>query len=213
MQEYQRKFIELSLNKGVLKFGSFTLKSGRVSPYFFNAGLFNTGDDLLTLGRCYAHAIMDYELDFDMMFGPAYKGIPLVSAAAIALALDHHKNLPWCYNRKEAKDHGEGGNLVGAKLQGNVLVLDDVITAGTAIRESYDLINANNAVFKMAITALNRKEKGKGALSAIDEVKQSLGIDVHSIVNFDDLLSYIEQDAKLKAHVDDMLAYRERYGV
>lgn len=213
MQEYQRKFIELSLNKGVLKFGSFTLKSGRVSPYFFNAGLFNTGDDLLTLGRCYAHAIMDYELDFDMMFGPAYKGIPLVSATAIALALDHHKNVPWCYNRKEAKDHGEGGNLVGSKLQGNVLVLDDVITAGTAIRESYDLINANNAVFKMAITALNRKEKGKGELSAIDEVKQSLGIDVYSIVNFDDLLSYIEQDAKLKAHVDDMLAYRERYGV
>lgn len=212
MQEYQRKFIELALSKGVLKFGSFVLKSGRTSPYFFNAGGFNTGDDLATLGSCYAHALVDSGIKFDVLFGPAYKGIPLACATAMALAREHGINMPWCFNRKEKKDHGEGGNLVGAPLKGDILLVDDVITAGTAIRESDEIIKANCAHFKAALIALNRKEKGQGEKSAIAEAEETLGIKIVSIVSFDDLLKYIENDDKLKEHVPAMLEYRKQYG-
>ena len=212
MQEYQRKFIELALSKGVLKFGSFVLKSGRTSPYFFNAGGFNTGDDLATLGSCYAHALVDSGIKFDVLFGPAYKGIPLACATAMALAREHGINMPWCFNRKEKKDHGEGGNLVGAPLKGDILLVDDVITAGTAIRESDEIIKANGAHFKAALIALNRKEKGQGEKSAIAEAEETLGIKIVSIVSFDDLLRYIENDDKLKEHVPAMLEYRKQYG-
>lgn len=212
MQEYQQRFIELALSRGVLKFGSFTLKSGRQSPYFFNAGGFCTGDDLCALGSCYAHALVDSKIKFDVLFGPAYKGIPLACATAMALSAEHHLNTPWCFNRKEAKDHGEGGNLVGAPLKGDVMLIDDVITAGTAIRESDAIIKANGAHFKAALIALNRKEKGLGEESAIDEAKRTLGIEIISIVSFDDLVTYIEQDATLRPHLEAMLAYREQYG-
>ncbi len=212
MQDYQKKFIDLSLEKGVLKFGSFVLKSGRTSPYFFNAGLFCTGQDLATLGSCYAQAIINAKLDFDIVFGPAYKGIPLATATAMALSSEHGINVPWCFNRKEAKDHGEGGNLVGAKLTGDVLLIDDVITAGTAIREAANIIKSTNSNFKAAVIALNRMEKGQGDISAIDEVKKNLGIEVISIINFDDLLTYIEQDEELSRFKDAMERYRECYG-
>jgi orotate phosphoribosyltransferase len=212
MQEYQRKFIELALSKGVLKFGSFVLKSGRTSPYFFNAGGFNTGEDLATLGSCYAHALVDAGVSFDVLFGPAYKGIPLACATAMALSSEHNRNVPWCFNRKEKKDHGEGGNLVGAPLKGDILLVDDVITAGTAIRESETLIKENGAHFKAAIIALNRMEKGKGDKSAIAEAEEQIGIRIISIVTFDDLLKYIENDDKLKEHIPAMLEYRKQYG-
>lgn len=212
MQDYQRRFIELALKRGVLKFGSFTLKSGRQSPYFFNAGGFCTGEDLYTLGSCYAHALVDSKISFDVLFGPAYKGIPLACATAMALSSEHKVNVPWCFNRKEAKDHGEGGNLVGAPLKGDIMLIDDVITAGTAIRESDAIIKANGANFKAALIALNRKEKGQTNESAIDEARRTLGIEIVSIVSFDDLVTYIKDDAQLSAHLDDMLAYREQYG-
>lgn len=212
MQDYQRRFIELALKRGVLKFGSFTLKSGRQSPYFFNAGGFCTGEDLYTLGSCYAHALVDSKISFDVLFGPAYKGIPLACATAMALSSEHKVNVPWCFNRKEAKDHGEGGNLVGAPLNGDIMLIDDVITAGTAIRESDAIIKANGANFKAALIALNRKEKGQTDESAIDEARRTLGIEIVSIVSFDDLVTYIKDDAQLSAHLDDMIAYREQYG-
>lgn len=212
MQDYQRRFIELALKRGVLKFGSFTLKSGRQSPYFFNAGGFCTGEDLYTLGSCYAHALVDSKISFDVLFGPAYKGIPLACATAMALSSEHKVNVPWCFNRKEAKDHGEGGNLVGAPLKGDIMLIDDVITAGTAIRESDAIIKANGANFKAALIALNRKEKGQTDESAIDEARRTLGIEIVSIVSFDDLVTYIKDDAQLSAHLDDMIAYREQYG-
>ncbi|MBO6258469.1 MAG: orotate phosphoribosyltransferase [Succinivibrio sp.] len=213
MQEYQRQFIELALNRGVLKFGSFVLKSGRTSPYFFNAGGFCNGEDLATLGSCYAKALVDSGVKYDVLFGPAYKGIPLACATAMALARDHQQNVPWCFNRKEKKDHGEGGNLVGAPLQGDVLLIDDVITAGTAIRESDALIKENGAHFKAALIALNRQERGQGDRSAIAEVEDSLKIQVISIISFADLLSFVEKDANLKVHESAMKAYREQYGV
>lgn len=212
MQDYQRRFIELALKRGVLKFGSFTLKSGRQSPYFFNAGGFCTGEDLYTLGSCYAHALVDSKISFDVLFGPAYKGIPLACATAMAMSSEHKVNVPWCFNRKEAKDHGEGGNLVGAPLKGDIMLIDDVITAGTAIRESDAIIKANGANFKAALIALNRKEKGQTDESAIDEARRTLGIEIVSIVSFDDLVTYIKDDAQLSAHLDDMIAYREQYG-
>lgn len=212
MLDYQKEFIELALAKGILKFGSFTLKSGRVSPYFFNAGLFNNGEDLMRLGKCYANAIVEHDIKFDVLFGPAYKGIPLACASAMALAIYHNKNVPWCFNRKEAKDHGEGGNLVGAKLENDVLLIDDVITAGTAIKESDKIIKDNKANFKAALIALNRMEKGQGSLSAISEVKESLNIEVYSIITFDDLLGYIQKDSTLKEYEHKMQEYRELYG-
>lgn len=212
MQDYQRRFIELALERGVLKFGSFILKSGRTSPYFFNAGLFCTGGDLAVLGSCYAHALVRSCLSFDMLFGPAYKGIPLACATAMALSSEHGINVPWCFNRKEIKDHGEGGSLVGAKLQGDVIVIDDVITAGTAIRESDSIIKKAGGHFKGAVIALNREEKGTAELSAIDEVQNNLGIRVVSIITFSDLISYLEEDEMMKSHLKAMYAYREVYG-
>ncbi len=212
MQDYQRRFIELALDKGVLKFGSFILKSGRVSPYFFNAGLFCTGQDLAVLGSCYAQALVNSGIKFDMVFGPAYKGIPLACAAAMALSSEHGINVPWCFNRKEIKDHGEGGGLVGARLQGEVMVIDDVITAGTAIGESDKIIKKAGAAFKGALIALNRQEKGHSELSAISQVKADYGIDVISIITFSDLLEYLEDDEVMKGHLKAMYEYREVYG-
>ncbi|MCF5502923.1 orotate phosphoribosyltransferase, partial [Pseudomonas syringae] len=178
MQAYQRDFIRFAIDRGVLRFGEFTLKSGRTSPYFFNAGLFNTGSALAQLGRFYAAAVAESGIRFDVLFGPAYKGIPLASATAVALAEHHGRDLPWCFNRKEAKAHGEGGSLVGSPLAGNVLIIDDVITAGTAIREVMQIIKDQDATAAGVLIALNRQERGNGELSAIQEVERDFGIPV-----------------------------------
>ena len=213
MKDYQHDFIDFAIHAGVLRFGEFTLKSGRTSPYFFNAGLFNTGEHLARLGKCYAQAIIDSDIAFDVLFGPAYKGIPLAAAASIALAEHHGKNSPWCFNRKEAKDHGEGGNLVGAGLAGRVLVIDDVITAGTAIRESVDIIQAAGAQLAGVIIALDRQERGRDSRSAIQEVEDSLGIRVASIVKLEHLLEYLQGQTGRGEDVAKIEAYREQYGV
>jgi orotate phosphoribosyltransferase len=213
MQDYKTAFLEFATEVGVLRFGEFTLKSGRVSPYFFNAGLFNTGRQVARLGRFYAQAIQDSRIEFDLLFGPAYKGIPLATAAAIALADHHERDLPYCFNRKEAKDHGEGGNLVGASLAGRVLIVDDVITAGTAIRESVDIIQAAGATPAGVVISLDRQERGKGERSAIQEVEQDLGIPVASIVTLADLQSYLEARADSAATLERIQAYRARYGI
>jgi orotate phosphoribosyltransferase len=213
MQDYKREFIEFAIQNQVLRFGQFTLKSGRISPYFFNAGLFNTGAQLARLGRYYAAAIQDSGVAFDTLFGPAYKGIPLASAAAIALAEHHDRNVPWCFNRKEAKDHGEGGSIVGAPLAGRILIIDDVITAGTAIRESMEIIQAAGAQAAGVVIALDRQERGKGELSAIQEVERNFGMQVVSIITLADLMEYLEGDATLGQHLDAVRAYRQEYGV
>ena len=213
MQDYQQAFLEFAIEAGVLRFGEFTLKSGRISPYFFNAGLFNTGRHLARLGRFYAQAIVDSGRDFDVLFGPAYKGIPLAAATGIALADHHERDLPWCFNRKEAKDHGEGGNLVGAPLQGRVLIVDDVITAGTAIRESVDLIQAAGATPAGVVIALDRQERGRGERSAIQEVEQDLGLPVTSIVTLSDLQTWLEGGAGNADTLERIRAYRAEYGV
>lgn len=213
MQAYQRDFIQFAIERGVLRFGEFTLKSGRTSPYFFNAGLFNTGVALAKLGRFYASAIVDGGIDFDVLFGPAYKGIPLAAATAVALAEQHGRDLPWCFNRKEAKDHGEGGTLVGAPLQGRALIIDDVITAGTAIREVMQIIDAQGAKAAGVLIALNRQERGKGELSAIQEVERDFGIPVVSIVSLEQVLEYLAGDAELKRHLPAVEAYRAQYGI
>jgi orotate phosphoribosyltransferase len=213
MQDYQQAFLEFAIDAGVLRFGEFTLKSGRVSPYFFNAGLFNTGRHLARLGRFYAQAIVDSGRDFDVLFGPAYKGIPLAAATGIALADHHERDLPWCFNRKEAKDHGEGGNLVGAPLEGRVLIVDDVITAGTAIRESVDIIQAAGATPAGVVIALDRQERGRGERSAIQEVEQDLGLPVTSIVTLADLQAWLEGGAGNADTLERIRAYRAEYGV
>jgi orotate phosphoribosyltransferase len=213
MKSYQHEFIDFAIRAGVLRFGDFTLKSGRSSPYFFNAGLFNTGEHLARLGRFYAEAISASGIRFDVLFGPAYKGIPLAAAASIALADHHGSNVPWCFNRKEAKDHGEGGNLVGAGLEGRVLIIDDVITAGTAIRESVDLIRAAGATLAGVVIALDRQERGTGQQSAIQEVEQAHGIRVASIVTLADLLDYLRKQPARGEAVAKIEAYREAYGV
>ncbi|AEA77498.1 Orotate phosphoribosyltransferase [Vibrio cholerae LMA3984-4] len=202
MKAYQREFIEFALEKQVLKFGEFTLKSGRKSPYFFNAGLFNTGRDLARLGRFYAAALVDSGIEFDVLFGPAYKGIPIATTTAVALADHHDVDTPYCFNRKEAKDHGEGGNLVGSKLEGRVMLVDDVITAGTAIRESMELIQANKADLAGVLVAIDRQEKGKGELSAIQEVERDFGCAVISIVSLTDLITYLEQQGNNTEHLE-----------
>lgn len=212
MQQYKHNFIEFALSREVLKFGEFTLKSGRQSPYFFNAGLFNTGQDLAKLGEFYAQAIQSRGIKFDVLFGPAYKGIPIATTVAVALFNQFGVDTPCCFNRKEVKDHGEGGNLIGAKLQGDILLVDDVITAGTAIRESMEIINANQANLAGVLIALNRKEKGKGELSAIQEVERDYGCQVFSIVDFDDLLQFIEKSPQYAPYLAKMRAYREQYG-
>lgn len=213
MQQYQRDFIEFALSRNVLKFGEFTLKSGRKSPYFFNAGLFNTGRDLAKLGEYYAAAIQASGLSYDVLFGPAYKGIPIATTVAVALAEKFECDKPCCFNRKEAKDHGEGGNLIGAPLTGKVLLVDDVITAGTAIRESMEIIQANGATLAGVMIALNRKEKGKAELSAIQEVERDYACQVFAIVDFDDLLEFIEEKSEYAQYLSAMRAYRESYGV
>ncbi|AHL73940.1 orotate phosphoribosyltransferase [Stutzerimonas stutzeri] len=213
MQAYQRDFIRFAIERGVLRFGEFTLKSGRTSPYFFNAGLFNTGSALAQLGRFYAAAVVDSGIDFDVIFGPAYKGIPLAAATAISLAEHHQRDLPWCFNRKEAKDHGEGGTLVGSPLTGRVLIVDDVITAGTAIREVMQIIRAQGAEAAGVLIALNRQERGQGELSAIQEVEQDYGMPVVSIVSLAQVLDFLAQDAQLKQHLPAVEAYRDQYGI
>ena len=213
MQAYQREFIRFAIERGVLRFGEFTLKSGRISAYFFNAGLFNTGSALAQLGRFYAAAVADSGIDFDVIFGPAYKGIPLAAATAISLAEHHQRDLPWCFNRKEAKDHGEGGTLVGAPLCGRVLIVDDVITAGTAIREVMQIIQAQGAQAAGVLIALNRQERGQGQLSAIQEVERDYGMPVVSIVSLAQVLEYLAEDEQLKRHLTAVEAYRDQYGI
>jgi orotate phosphoribosyltransferase len=213
MQSYQREFIEFAIEKGVLKFGEFTLKSGRTSPYFFNAGLFNTGDAIAKLGRFYAAAIEDAKIDYDVMLGPAYKGIPLATTTVVALANDFGKDVPYVFNRKEVKDHGEGGNLVGAPLAGRVLIIDDVITAGTAIREVMTLIDENGATPAATVIALNRMERGTGELSAIQEVERDYNMQVASIISLDDLVEYLEEQGGRDAELTAIREYRDEYGI
>ncbi len=213
MHAYQREFIEFALARQVLKFGEFELKSGRKSPYFFNAGLFQRGSDLAKLGRFYAQAIQNAGVHFDVLFGPAYKGIPLVSTTVVALAEHHQVDKPWCFNRKEAKDHGEGGIIVGAPLQGKVLIVDDVITAGTAIRETMALLEKTGAQAAGVVVALDRQERGQGELSAIQEIEQQYGIKVTPIICLHDLISFIQQTPSLQTYAGKIEEYRQRYGV
>ena len=213
MRNYKTEFIRFALSGNVLRFGEFTLKSGRVSPYFFNSGLFNTGADLARLGEFYATALQAQKLDYDVIFGPAYKGIPIGTAVSIALFNRFGVDKPVCFNRKEAKDHGEGGNLIGSPLQGKVLLVDDVITAGTAIREAMELISANQAELSAVLIALNRKERGKGELSAIQEVERDYQCEVLSIIDLDDLMDFIAQDDKYRLYLPVMQEYRQKYGV
>ena len=213
MQEYQREFIEFAIKQNVLKFGEFTLKSGRTSPYFFNAGLFNSGQALAQLGKFYASALKDSGINYDVLFGPAYKGIPLASATAIALADQHNIDTPYAFNRKEAKAHGEGGTIVGAELKGKIMIIDDVITAGTAIREVIDIIRQAGAEPAGVLIALNRQEKGNGELSAIQEVERDYGIPVASIVDLNQVLEYLSQDPAMSQYAESVAAYRKEYGV
>lgn len=213
MRDYQKDFIEFALKNDVLRFGEFTLKSGRVSPYFFNAGLFNSGEALAKLGQYYAAAIAESEVKFDVLFGPAYKGIPLATTCAVALYEHQDTNIPYSFNRKETKAHGEGGNIVGAALEGDILIIDDVITAGTAIRESMDIIAAANAKPAGVIIALDRQEKGTGELSAIQEVEQQYNIPVLSIIKLEHLITYLEGNAEFGEYLDKVTTYRDQYGI
>ena len=212
MREYQRQFLALAIERGALRFGRFELKSGRVSPYFFNIGALDSGAALAGLGTAYAHAIVDAEVEFDMLFGPAYKGIPLVSATAIALAGTHGRDLPWCFDRKEAKDHGEGGTTVGAPLQGRVLVVDDVLTAGTAVRSATQLIREAGAEVAAVVTALDRQERGSGDRSAAAEAAAELGAPVIGIVTLTDVLDWLDERGDRPGDREQIAAYRHRYG-
>ncbi|MBT1446538.1 orotate phosphoribosyltransferase [Shewanella sp. JM162201] len=213
MKAYQREFIEFALERNVLRFGEFTLKSGRKSPYFFNAGLFNTGRDLARLGRFYAAALVDAGIDYDLLFGPAYKGIPIATTTAVALAEHHNLDVPYCFNRKEKKDHGEGGSLVGSELKGKVMLVDDVITAGTAIRESMEIIQANGASLAGVLIALDRQEKGKGELSAIQEVERDFGCGIVAIIKLADLIAFLAEKPGMEEVLESVRAYREQYGI
>ncbi|ACA88817.1 orotate phosphoribosyltransferase [Shewanella woodyi] len=213
MKAYQREFIEFALERQVLRFGEFTLKSGRTSPYFFNAGLFNTGRDLARLGRFYAAALVDSGIEHDLLFGPAYKGIPIATTTAVALCEHHDIDIPYCFNRKEKKDHGEGGSLVGSELKGRVMLVDDVITAGTAIRESMEIIAAHEAKLAGVLIALDRQEKGKGELSAIQEVERDFGCDIVSIIKLGDLINYLSEKPGMEAQLESVSAYRDQYGI
>lgn len=212
MEHHQQQFIELAIEHEALCFGEFTLKSGRVSPYFFNAGRFQTGAALASLAQAYAATLAASSLDVDLIFGPAYKGIPLAATTAAALAEKHGQDYPFCYNRKEAKDHGEGGVMVGAPLEGRVLIIDDVITAGTAVREVIDIIQAAGATPAAVLIGLDRQEKGQGELSAIQEVEKEFGIPVLSIVKLDDIIRYMSDHGET-ANVEAMESYRAQYGV
>ena len=218
MQEYQLTFVDLALARHALRFGSFTLKSGRESPYFFNAGLFDDGEALAVLGQCYAAALQRSGVEFDMLFGPAYKGIPLVATTAVALAEHHQRAVPWAFNRKEAKDHGEGGTVVGRALQGRVVIVDDVITAGTAIRESVDLIRRAGAEPVAVLLALDRQERGQGTISAVQEIESEHGIRCVSLLTLSDLIETVGRPAGDRVRISEeqlarLEAYRERYGV
>ncbi|MES3006683.1 MAG: orotate phosphoribosyltransferase [Pseudomonadota bacterium] len=215
MQDFQKAFIEFVIRHEILRFGSFTLKSGRTSPYFFNAGLFNTGEALSFIGNSYAAAIAQSGVDYDLLFGPAYKGIPLVSVTVAALAQQHGINKPYCFNRKEAKDHGEGGLTVGAPLQGRVLIVDDVITAGTAIREVMELLQRTGATPAGIVVALDRQERGTGRLSAIQEIREQYQIPVISIIALEQIIAYLgrQDNPALAGHLADVRRYREEFGV
>jgi orotate phosphoribosyltransferase len=213
MKDYQREFLEAALACQALRFGRFTLKSGRVSPYFFNSGSFNTGARLARLARCYAAALLDAGVAFDVLYGPAYKGIPLVSACAVALAEHHGRDLPYAFNRKETKDHGEGGHLIGAPLAGRVLVVDDVVSAGTSVRESVALIRAAGATPVAVAIALDRKERGRGALSAVQEVEREFGLRVIAIADLDTLLAWLGEKDGYREQRRAIAAYRAEYGV
>ena len=218
MQEYQRTFIDLAMSRSALRFGSFKLKSGRESPYFFNAGLFNDGEAIAVLGRCYAAALTRSGLEFDMLFGPAYKGIPLATTTAVALAEHHHRSVPWAFNRKEAKDHGEGGNIVGAPLKGRVVIVDDVITAGTAIRESLDIIRGAGAQPVAVALALDRQERGQGTRSAVQELEAEHGLKCVSVITLAALIEALSSGSGGSSRVSAeqltaLRAYRDQYGV
>ncbi|MCU7848866.1 MAG: orotate phosphoribosyltransferase [Candidatus Thiodiazotropha sp. (ex Lucinoma kastoroae)] len=213
MQDYQREFLNFSLDVGVLCFGEFTLKSGRVSPYFFNAGLFNSGASLAHLGRYYAQAIVDSGIPFDVLYGPAYKGIPLAAVTAAAL-FDHHGiDIPYAFNRKEAKDHGEGGVIVGHELAGKILIIDDVISAGTSVRESVEIIQSQAATPAGVVIALDRQERGQGDRSAIQEVESDYGMPVSAIVRLELLIEYLQEGDDTGESLQRIKAYREKYGV
>ncbi len=213
MQYNQHRFIELALDYDVLKFGEFKLKSGRLSPYFFNAGLFNTGRALAELGKCYAQTIIDSGISYDVLFGPAYKGIPLVAVTAMALSQEHGIDMPYAFNRKEKKDHGEGGMIVGAELEGRVLILDDVITAGTAIREAIEIIDNNNASAVGIVIALDRMEKGQDDRSAVQELQDDYGLQVSSVVNIEHLIQFLEEKGGQAEMLDAMKFYRAEFGI
>jgi len=213
MQDYKRDFLKFAIDTNVLRFGEFTLKSGRTSPYFFNSGLFNTGQSLARLGRYYAEAIIASGIEFDMIFGPAYKGIPLAASTAIALADHHGRDIPYAFNRKETKTHGEGGMIVGAPLQGRVLVIDDVITAGTAIRESVAILDATDATLAGVVISLDRQEKGTGETSAIQEVEKQYAIKVANIVTLADLVEFLAAESDQEVALGAIRTYREQYGV
>ena len=213
MHAYQRDFIELALDLEVLRFGEFTLKSGRTSPYFFNAGLFGSGARLAALGRFYADAIVQSGIEFDVLLGPAYKGIPIAAATAVQLSALHDRDVPWCFNRKEAKAHGEGGTIVGSPLTGRALVVDDVITAGTAVREVAQIVDEAGASIAGILVALDRQERGRGELSAIQEVERDLGVPVVSIIGFDQVVDYLEETGLHAEHLAAVRAYREEFGV
>nr|WP_136250794.1 orotate phosphoribosyltransferase [Ningiella ruwaisensis] len=213
MRDYKREFVEFAIQRKVLRFGEFTLKSGRKSPYFFNAGLFNTGGDLARLGRFYASALQAEGVEYDVLFGPAYKGITIAAATAIALSNSFGEDVPFCFNRKEAKTHGEGGNLVGSPLKGDVMLVDDVITAGTAIRESMEIIRENDARLAGVLIALDRQERGTGELSAIQEVERDYSTQVFSIVTLTDVVEYLRTHQDSEALIASIDRYREQYGI
>lgn len=213
MEHYQKTFIECAVEYNVLRFGEFTLKSGRKSPYFFNMGQFQDGQALSTVGECYAAALKKSNMAFDVLFGPAYKGIPLACATAMALNTRFHHNVPYCFNRKEAKTHGETGQIVGAPLKGRVLIIDDVITAGTAVREAFEIISAADATLAAVMVALDRQEKGTGDLSAIQEIQDKWGISVVSLITFENVLEYVRHTPTLTQYEQPLLDYRQQYGV
>ena len=213
MNSYKTQFIDNAIASGALKFGQFKLKSGRISPHFFNAGEFYQGKALATLGQCYAAAIVDSGIEFDVLFGPAYKGITLAAATAVALAEHHNLDVPYCFNRKEAKSHGEGGTIVGAPLEGKVLIIDDVITAGTAIREVMAMVDQADAEAAGVVIGVDRKERGNSDQSAIQEVESEFSIPVASIIDIDDILTYLDSKADMQALVEQIKQYRQEYGV
>jgi orotate phosphoribosyltransferase len=213
MDNYKTQFIDNALNSGALKFGQFRLKSGRLSPHFFNAGEFYRGKALAALGQCYAAAIVESGIEFDVLFGPAYKGITLAAATSIALAEQHDMDVPYCFNRKEAKSHGEGGTIVGAPLEGKVLIIDDVITAGTAIREVMSMVEQAGAKAAGVVIGVDRKERGNGQSSAIQEVEQQFDMPVVSIIDIDDILTYLEAKGDMQQLVEQIKEYRKEYGV